>query len=197
MRMFVAVAPPAAVVEHLGEFLEPRRDADPALRWAEPYQWHLTLAFLPEVGPRHLDALVERLRHAAARGAPFEVSLGGSGAFPAPERARVLWLAVTTAPPDSLATLATAVRAAANKAGSVVEGGRFRPHLTLARLRQPVDATRWLRILGSYDGRPWTADSVELIESLLGQGPCGRPRYEAVASLPLGRRGAGEVGSPV
>ncbi len=197
MRMFVAVAPPPEVVEHLGEFLEPRRDADPALRWAEPYQWHLTLAFLPEVGSRHLDALVERLVRAAARRDHFEVTLGGSGAFPTPDRARVIWLGASTAPPQSLTHLAVGVRATANKAGAVVEGGRFRPHLTLARLRQPVDATRWLRVLGSYEGRPWTADTIELIESHLGQGPGGRPRYEAVASLPLGRRDAGEVRSPV
>lgn len=186
MRMFVAVVPPPEVVERIEEFVETRRDADAALRWTEPYQWHVTLAFLPEVGTRCLDELVERLRRAAGRRTPFAVRLTGSGAFPSPDRARVLWLGVQTEPPDALNDLATGLRAAANKAGARVEGGRFRPHLTLARVRQPQDATRWLRILGSYEGPEWTADFIELIESHLGQGRAGSPRYEIVASLPCG-----------
>lgn len=186
MRMFVAVIPPPEVVEGIEEFLEPRRDADPALRWTEPYQWHLTLAFMPEVGARALDDLVERLTRAAARRRPFEVTLTGAGAFPDAARARVLWLGAHTEPDEALRHLATGVRAAANKAGAVVEGGRFRAHLTLARVRQPQDATRWLRILGSYDGSSWPATSVELIESHLGQGPGGHPRYETIATSTLG-----------
>lgn len=185
MRMFVAVVPPAEVVDDIAEFLEPRRDADPAVRWTDPYQWHLTLAFLPEVGGRHLDDLLERLQRAAARRAAFAVTVAECGAFPAPERARVLWLGARPDPAQSLSHLATGVRAAANKAGAVVKGGRFRPHLTLARLRQPQDATRWLRVLSSYDGRPWTAESIEIIESHLGQGRAGRPRYETVGSFSL------------
>ncbi len=183
--MFVAVVPPTEVVEQIEAFLEPRRDADPALRWTEPYQWHLTLAFLPDVGARSLDALVERLERVAGRRTTFAVRFDGSGAFPSPDRARVLWLGVTADPPASLDHLATGVRAAANKSGAVVQGGRFRPHLTLARLRQPQDATRWLRVLGSYDGPGWTADSIELIESHLGQGRAGHPRYEMVVAMEL------------
>jgi RNA 2',3'-cyclic 3'-phosphodiesterase len=188
--MFVAVVPPAEVVEAVSAFLEPRRDADTALRWTEPYQWHLTLAFLPEAGPRHLDDLVERLTRAAARRTTFVVTLAGSGAFPDPAHARVLWLGATSEPIDALSHLATGVRAAAGKAGAIVEGGRFRAHLTLARVRQPQDATRWLRIFDTFGPLLWQAESLELIESHLGQGPAGHPRYETVAELPLGATGA-------
>lgn len=187
MRMFVAVVPPDEIVDQVHEFLEPRREADPALRWTEPYQWHLTLAFLPEVGARKVDGLVERLTRAAAKRDPFAVRLAGSGAFPTVPHARVLWLGASADPPESLRRLATGVRAAANKAGAVVHGGRFRSHLTLARIRQPQDATSWLRILDSYDGGSWPATSIELIESHLGQGRGGHPRYESVASLGLGQ----------
>jgi 2'-5' RNA ligase len=184
--MFVAVVPPVDVVEAIDEFLEPRREADPALRWTEPYQWHLTLAFLPEVGARSLDDLAERLTRAAARRTSFSVTLAGSGAFPDPAHARVLWLGATSDPGSALGHLATGVRAAANKAGALVEGGRFRGHLTLARIRKPQDATRWLRVLGSFGPLTWPAESLELIESHLGQGRGGHPRYEMVTSVPLG-----------
>ena len=53
---------------------------------------------------------------------------------------------------------------------------------------KPQDATKWLRILGSYTGTTWPAGSIELIESHLGQGHGGHPRYETVATTSLGGR---------
>ena len=67
MRMFVALVPPPAVLEHLEEFLAVRREAGPELRWTLPEQWHLTLAFMPSVADRHLDDLSDRMGQAAAR----------------------------------------------------------------------------------------------------------------------------------
>ena len=90
--------------------------------------------------------------------------------------------------------LATGARAAASKAGIEVGGGRFRPHVTVARLRRPAEVTRWVRLLDGYAGPPWHADRVELVESFLGQGPRGRPRYETVDTFPL-RSPARSVGS--
>ncbi|WP_292670697.1 hypothetical protein [Nocardioides sp.] len=46
--------------------------------------------------------------------------------------------------------------------------------------------TRWVRLLEGYAGPPWRADRVELVQSFLGQGPRGRPRYETVDTFPLG-----------
>ena len=57
MRMFIALLLPEAVKQDLAEFLEPRQEAGPNLRWTVPEQWHLTLAFLPEVTDRHTDEL--------------------------------------------------------------------------------------------------------------------------------------------
>ena len=45
--MFIALPLPEAVNEHLAEYLEPRQEAGPDLRWTVSEQWHLTLGFLP------------------------------------------------------------------------------------------------------------------------------------------------------
>jgi 2'-5' RNA ligase len=156
------------------------------VRWAPAGQWHLTLAFLPTVPERRLDDLVERLTRAAARRRSFEVWLDGGGAFPSPTRSKVLWVGVDAVPAEELLRLASGSRAAAAKAGAEVRGGRFRPHLTVARLRHPVDATRWIRVLGSYRSPAWTVTRIELIESHLGQGPGGRSRYSTAGTFPLG-----------
>ena len=148
MRMFVAVRPPKPVLEDLERFVEPRRDSDSAMRWTRPQAWHLTLAFMAEVADRQLDGLVERLSDTATA-TGFELSLAGAGAFPNPGRAKVMWTGVD-GDVAQLAQLAGKVRSACSRSGVAVEGGEFRPHLTLARLARPMDVTRWLRIFELY-----------------------------------------------
>ncbi|MFT4008995.1 MAG: RNA 2',3'-cyclic phosphodiesterase [Nocardioidaceae bacterium] len=188
MRMFVAVLPPEEVLEDLDEFLGPRREAGRELRWATREQWHVTLAFMAAVPERSLDDLIERLARAARKRTPFTARLGGGGAFPDAARAKVLYAGVRADDPEELRRLAVGARAAATKAGAEVGGGRFRPHLTLARSGRTFEATRWLRVLDAYQGPAWVADNVVLVESRLGEGPRGRPRYAVVSELPLGKR---------
>src|SRR3954466_3974445 len=138
--MFVALVPPAEAVEHLEAFLEPRRPAG-HFRWAGREQLHVTLAFLADVEERRLDDLTERLARAVGRRTSFGTALAGGGAFPNAARARVLWTGLDLddggrTEPDRLAT---GCRAAANRAGIPVDGQRFRPHVTLARIGQPAE----------------------------------------------------------
>jgi 2'-5' RNA ligase len=190
MRMFVAVIPPEEVLEDLAEFLAPRQEAEPGFRWTVAEQWHLTLAFMAQVADRHLDDLQSRLERAGARRTPFEVALAGGGAFPNPARAKVLYAGVDPAEPAGaveLERLATGARAAATKAGAEAEGGRFHPHITLARLGRPLEVTRWLRVLDTYRGPTWRVQEMALVASHLGEGPRRRPRYEVVDTFSLGR----------
>jgi 2'-5' RNA ligase len=189
--MFVALIPPADVVEDLAAFVAPRQEADTvagALRWTSEEQWHATLAFLPGVADRHLDDLCARLERAAARRTGPELAVRGGGACPNPARARVLYACVEARDPDELSRLATGVRAAATKSGAGADGGRFHPHLTLARLRRPTEVTRWIRVFDAYTGPWWHAREVALVASHLGEGPRNRPRYELVDTFALGRR---------
>ena len=186
--MFVAVVPPDDVVEHLDDFLEPRREHG-SFRWSPAEQLHVTLAFLAAVPDRALDDLVDGLERAAGRRAGLTARIAGGGAFPGPADARVLYagLDVDADGRLELDRLSTGARAAAGRAGVAVDGQRFRPHVTVARLGRPTEVTRWLRVLESYAGPAWTVDRVALVASYLGEGPRGRPRYETVAELPLGR----------
>jgi 2'-5' RNA ligase len=184
--MFVALVPPAEAVEHLEEFLAPRREAA-SFRWATPEQFHVTLAFLAEVEERRLDELVERLGRAGKRRTPFAARIAGGGAFPNAGRARVVWagLDLDDHGRTELTRLATGARAAASKSGIAVDGQRFKAHVTLARLGRPAEVSNWVRLLDGYRGPEWTADRIELVASYLGEGPRGRPRYETVAEVEL------------
>lgn len=187
MRMFVAVVPPENALEDLGEFLRPRQEAGRGFRWTVPDQWHVTLAFMPEVEDRVLDDLLARLERAAARRTPFTVTVAGGGAFPNAGRAKVLFAGLDVSDEEELRRLKTGARAAANKAGAEAEGGHFHPHVTLARIGRPLDVTKWIRVLEAYRGPTWTASQVSLVASYLGEGPRKRPRYEVIESFRLGR----------
>jgi 2'-5' RNA ligase len=182
--MFVAVVPPEGAIENLEEFLAPRREAA-AFRWSLPEHWHLTLAFAESVPERAYDELVDRLAAAAAKRRPVPARIAGGGAFPHAGRAKVLFAGVESDAAE-LASLATGARNAASTAGVEVDGQRFRPHLTLARMGRPVEATRWVRLLDAYSGPRWTIEEVVLVASHLGEGPRRRPRYEVVESFTIG-----------
>jgi len=186
--MFVALAPPQPALEHLEEFLSPRQEAGAGLRWTVPEQWHLTLAFFGDVAERHLDDLVERLGRAAARRTAVELTIAGGGAFPNPGRAKVVYAGVDAAGrEEELRRMATGARAAGTRSGAGDEGGRFHPHVTLARSGRPIEATRWIRVMEAYRGPSWTATELVLVESHLGEGPRRRPRYEVLETFPVGR----------
>ena len=190
MRMFVAAVPPPEALEDLEEFLSVRREAAP-FRWTVPDQWHLTLAFLADVPDRAYDDLVERLARAARKRHPMRATIAGGGAFPHVGKAKVLWAGVDLDAPgvdarEELRRLAVGSRTAAAKAGIEVAGERFKPHVTLARVGRPVEATPWVRVLDTYRGPTWHLDEISLIASHLGEGPRKRPRYEVADVFRLG-----------
>jgi 2'-5' RNA ligase len=185
MRLFAAFVPSEEVVEDLTGFLEPRREAGGDLRWVDPDQWHLTLAFMPDVPDRALDRLTEALAQSAARHTPARLSVEGGGAFPNPYAARVLFAGIAS-DQDALTSLAASVRGAANRAGAAPEGGPFHAHLTVARWRRPAEATKWIRVLDGYAGPAWTAPEIVLVQSHLGEGRRRRPRHEVLDRFALG-----------
>jgi len=208
MRMFVAVVPPEEVVEHLEEFLAPRREAG-AFRWTVPDQWHLTLAFSANVPDRSYDDLVARLTRAAAKRRPMEARIAGGGAFPNVGRAKVLFAGIETGIETGIGTgsqtgsqtgsdtddeelrrAATGAKAALAKAGAEVDGQRFLAHLTLARIGRPVEATNWVRLLEGYAGPSWRIEELALVASHLGEGPRRRPRHDVVETFTFGRAGS-------
>src|SRR5579863_962522 len=140
MRLFVAIGPPAAVLDELDALAGPLRVGRPDLRWTSREAWHVTLAFLGQVDEAAATRLLRRLENAARRHQVFRLAFSGAGAFPAPDRANVLWSGIS-GDRGALAHLAESVAAGASRAGAPPpdRGRRFQPHLTLARCRMPAD----------------------------------------------------------
>jgi RNA 2',3'-cyclic 3'-phosphodiesterase len=184
MRLFVAIAPPLAVLDELDALVGPLRARRHDLRWTSRDAWHVTLAFLGQVDEPVVARLLPRLERAAYRHRLIRLAFRGAGAFPAPARANVLWSGLS-GDRRALARLAESVAAGASRAGAPPpdKGRRFQPHLTLARCRTPADVAELVAALAGYQGQSWTADRIHLVRSHLGAAT--QPRYATLASWPL------------
>ncbi len=195
MRAFAALPLPADLRDALRQACLPLKQADGALRWGDPDQWHVTLAFYGEVPDDRVAALVEHLRRRARRVAPLPLHLSGSGSFGSPGRAQVLWLRVAgddSGVDRALERLAGSARAAGRKVGLDVAERRWTAHLTLARARRPVDLEGVHAALGVLPPLHWTASALHLVRSDLGAAPGGSARHTALARLPFSPRQPGD-----
>lgn len=188
LRLFAAVVPPAEALEHLDEFLAPRR-ASAEFRWTPVEQLHITCAFMARADEWRLEEYVERLAGSLTGLTVPVLRLAGPVAFPNAGRAKVLGAGVVAESEGGgvvLQRIAGKARSAAVKAGIEVDGQRFRPHVTLARMR-PTEASNWVRLLETYVGPEWPAAEVSVVSSHLGEGPRNGPRYETLATVAIGR----------
>jgi len=188
MRLFVAIVPPAGALAELAAAVAPLRAARPGLRWTGPDDWHLTLAFLGEVAEPVLPALSARLERAAGRHQAQRLAISGGGAFPRPARATIVWAGIE-ADRRPLTALASSVAAAARRAGAPPpdEGRRYRPHITIARCREPGRVIDLTTALAGFAGRGWAATDIRLIRS----NPRSEPRYAELGRWQLRPAGSG------
>jgi len=139
MRLFLALELPPATADDIVAAVAPlRSDAAPGLSWVPSAKLHLTLKFLGDADESRVAALVQAIDQVAPRHRSFEMALATVGAFPNFRRPRVVWLGVESEP--RLELLHHDVELAAAEVGYEVEGRPFRPHITLARVREPMPA---------------------------------------------------------
>lgn len=184
MRLFVAVNLPPEERSAAFRAAAPLRDARLPVRWVAEQGLHITLKFLGEVDRGLVGALGSALSDAVGGARPFEIWLGGFGAFPSLTRPRVLWFGIERHP--ALELLANDVEHAVGPFGFAPELKPFQPHLTLgraARAARPSD----FRSLGTLAAEVEYAgvmrvESVDLMQSTLGR---GGPTYTVVHRAPL------------
>ena len=139
IRLFAALAIPGDI----GQEIAGHRQGLPGALWRPLEALHVTLRFAGDVPENQGDDLDAELSTIA--GAPLNLSLGGVGVFGDGADMRALWAGVEGG--EALIRLAGRCETAARRAGLRAETRRWRPHVTLAYLRQvdPGAVAAWVQ----------------------------------------------------
>jgi len=134
MRLFTAIDLPAPVREALARLLDQLKPTA-RLRWSPVENLHITTKFIGE-WPENRRAELESALRRLGSFDPIPIRLRGLGFFPNPQAPRVFWVGVEAGP--GLAELARRTDEALARLGVPRETRPFSPHLTLARIKEPV-----------------------------------------------------------
>jgi 2'-5' RNA ligase len=135
LRTFVAVDIDAAVETQVSRLIKRLQNTSAKVKWVDPQHLHYTLKFLGEIHLRDVPEICRAIEKAVRPLESFRAVAAGAGAFPDPERPRTVWLGITDGQ-EEFVTLHDTVEDALDKLGFRREHRRFRPHLTLGRVRQ-------------------------------------------------------------
>lgn len=177
IRLFAGLPVP----DDIADRLEPLQTGLDGARWRDRDHFHVTLGFFGEMSEpvaRELDMEIGRIE------APqLDLSIEGVGWFGRKEPGLVFARIRRT--PD-LDALADSCRKAARRLGITPDPKPFRPHITLAYLKDtPLEAAMaWSERWQVLRAGPWTGDRFHLYESIAREGK--KSVYDPVAEYPLG-----------
>ena len=186
LRVFVAIEIPPRELARIGDLAGHLRSFGARIAWVPAANVHVTLAFLGDIECDRVGSVTAAVTAACDTVRPFELSILGTGSFPASSRAKVLWAGVD-GELDILQALQRRVTDALRREEFTLDDKPFRPHLTIGRVKdgRGPEFASVLRELGSatLTGKPFVVDSVTVIRSELL--PSGA-RYSPLARIGLG-----------
>jgi 2'-5' RNA ligase len=180
LRLFIAAEPPPAVCEELAHWARRALGRAGAVRRLDPESLHLTLCFLGEQPSSAVAQIAGVLTAVAELAACVEDLHVGAPAWLPPRRPRVLAVEVGEASGALLELHGALAHELVEAIGWEPPRERFRPHITLARMRPGSERARELPPTPALTFSP---AAVTLLRSDLDQRGA---LYTPLASLPLG-----------
>jgi len=135
IRSFIAIELPDELKAELSRLqTQLKSGGQYPVKWVNPYDIHLTLKFLGNVGVNRIGKITAAIEEAAQEVPPFRLEVKDPGVFPNLRRVQVVWVGMG-GEVDKLARLQQRIEANLERLGFARESRSFAPHLTLARVR--------------------------------------------------------------
>jgi 2'-5' RNA ligase len=185
IRTFVAVEIPLETRDRARRAIAALDTTPAKVKWVEPESLHWTLKFLGDVDILETPAVCEAVRKAVEPLAPFDVEAWGVGAFPDIHNPRTVWIGMRDGS-EQMIELHDAVELELSKLGYRSENRRYRPHLTIGRVRQSPDGIEELAELieahADFDAAVSMVEEVVVFSSQLNR---EGPTYEPLCHVDL------------
>ena len=183
IRTFIAIELTDPVRAEIARIEDTLKGKGGDIRWVRPENLHLTLKFLGDVEPEQIAKVEEGVRVAVQECPPFELVLSGAGAFPNPQRPRVIWVGIREEG-EKLRRVYRSIQHQLFRRRFPKEKKRFSPHLTVGRVRSPRGIEPVTEALQSLEVTPLTMAVEEIVVMRSDLYPTG-PVYtqQAVAQL--------------
>lgn len=156
------------------------------VKWSDPQDLHLTMKFLGDVDMLDVPGVCAAVEAAVKDLPPFDFQVQGAGAFPDAQRPRTVWLGVREGS-EELGILHDCLEQALSPLGFRREQRRFRPHLTLGRVRSvpPEGAVDLAAMLAEH--RDYFAGASDVSEVVVFSSELDRagPKYEVLSTTEL------------
>jgi len=140
------------------------------IKWVDPLNIHLTLAFLGDTEELRIKAVADMLKERCIGFNEFGFVLAGTGVFKNFRDLRVIWVGIQST--ERLSLLYGIIKEGLKLNGFEVEEREFKPHLTIGRIKLIRDTENLKTVLERYkDFEFQTVHVAEVIlfESILQQ----------------------------
>jgi len=139
IRAFLAIDPPQEIYNKIIKIQEHlKKSIRGDIRWVRPEGIHLTLKFFGYIYDSDIANISNVVKDNVVNMKPLSLNVRSLGAFPSVNRPRVLWLGID-GDTDAVVNLQMEIDAALEGYGFTKENRPFKPHLTLARIKEPKE----------------------------------------------------------
>ncbi len=133
IRSFIAIDLTSEIRTDINQIMNGlRKGSNLPIRWTSAENIHITLKFLGEIDENQAMLVKQTLPVLLERIIPFKIEIGELGAFPKPERPKVIWIGSKFDPTGI--ELQRSIELKLSQLGFEKEERRFSPHLTLGRI---------------------------------------------------------------
>lgn len=152
IRAFIAVSIPEHIKKPLTNLQVNLQQSGISASWANSDTMHVTVKFLGNVGGTQIESIKDSMIRAVSGIPSHFLSFKGIGVFPSVKHTRVIWSG-THGQTDVLEKLVYRLDGLLfEKAGILQETRVFSSHLTLARVKYPIDPKTMLNLIHMFQG---------------------------------------------